>query len=132
MLRSKISRLAIAALIGAPLSLAVATPKAHAQGYFGAIAYSEASGSHGYSYDFSTRSAAEVKAVRECENYSGYGDCRVLVWFQNGCGALAKSPSGAYGSGWGDQRVTAERYALEGCSQHGQGCSITRWVCTSR
>ncbi|KST61880.1 hypothetical protein BC008_07350 [Mastigocoleus testarum BC008] len=124
-------QLALAATISSPVSLLVIAP-AQAQNYYGAIAYSEASGSHGFSYDYSNRSAAGVRAMRECENGSGYGDCKVLIWFRNACGALAKAPSGAYGSGWGADRSTAERYAIETCNQHGQKCRVVRWVCTTR
>lgn len=96
---------------------------------FGAIAYSPAASSHGYSYNYATQWAAENRALQECERYSGMGDCRIIVWFKNGCGALAEG-NGGYGSGWGATRALAERNALQSCSQYAYNCRITRWVCT--
>jgi len=98
---------------------------------FGAIAYSKAAGTHGYSYNYATQSAAENSAMQECERYSGKGDCQVIVWFKNGCGALAEGDNGHYGSGWGDTQDLAERNALESCSQATTNCRITRRVCTN-
>lgn len=132
MFNSKFSQLAIAALASLPIAFSIASQKAQAQDYYGAIAYSASTGGHGFSYDYANRAAAETKALRECENYSGGGDCTVLIWFQNACGALATAPSGAYGSGWGYDRSTAEQYALDTCGQYGRNCRITRWVCTTR
>jgi len=97
---------------------------------FGAIAYSRAAGTHGYSYNYATQWAAENRALQECERYSGTGDCQILVWFKNGCGALAEGDNG-YGTGWGANQTLAERYALESCSQYTTNCRITRWVCTN-
>lgn len=101
---------------------------AHADNY-GAIAYSQAVSAHGYSYNYASQLAAENRALNECERHSGMGDCKILVWFKNGCGALAEG-AGGYGSGWGANRRLAERYALQSCSQYAYNCRITRWVCT--
>lgn len=125
-------KLAAVAALGMPVLAFAHLPEARAQTYYGAITYSEATGTHGFSYDYSSRAGAESRAVNECENVSGRGDCFVLVWFRNACGALAESYDGAYGSGWGGDRAIAEQYALQSCSQYGRGCSITRWVCTTR
>jgi len=133
MYKFKVSQLAIATIFSLPTVLMFATPKALAQNYYGAIAYSQSADSHGYSYDYYSQGEAEARALQECNSYSGGSyDCVVTIWFRNACGALATTPDGAYGSAWGVNETVAERNALETCSQYGQGCSVTRWVCTSR
>lgn len=131
-LKSKWGQWAIATALGVPAAMAVGATQALAVDYYGAIAYSEATGSHGYSYDYTSQPAAENRAVQECEAYARSGDCQVLLWFRNACGALATAPNGAYGTGWGINRSIAEGYAVETCSAYGQGCVPIRWVCTSR
>lgn len=133
MLRSKLTQVLMVTAFSMPaVSIISAQPAAANQNYYGAIAYSTATGSHGYSYDYSTAQAAQNAALRYCENYSGTGDCKSLVVFKNACGALAQTPNNSAGSGWGVDRPTAESFALESCSQFGPHCKITRWVCTTR
>jgi serine/threonine-protein kinase len=129
--KKRLSQFVVAAVMSVPASLSVALV-AQAQNFFGTITYSEATGNYGYSYDYASRSVAEAEALQECESLSGFGDCRVLVSFRNACGALATNPEGAYGSGWGADRSTAERYAIESCNQYGRNCRVIRWVCTTR
>ncbi|RMF21184.1 MAG: DUF4189 domain-containing protein [Cyanobacteria bacterium J083] len=127
-----LNKLVTAAAITLPM-LTLGANKALASDFYGAIAYSPSTRSHGYSYDYSTQQAAQNRALRECESYSGKGDCRILVWFKNACGALAQADNGAAGSGWGVTQALAESYALRSCREYGgQGCKISRWVCTSR
>ncbi|MGF1496465.1 MAG: DUF4189 domain-containing protein [Elainellaceae cyanobacterium] len=124
--------LTLAAAIALPL-VAIGGQRANAQEYFGAIARSRSTQAHGFSYDYANRQAAENRALRECESQSGNGDCEVMVWFRNGCGALAEAANGAAGSGWGANRSLAEGYAMESCYGVGDGsCRVTRWVCTTR
>ena len=132
MLKIKLFQIVTTTLIAFPLGFLVEMSPAQGKDYYGAISYSLKSGSHGYSYNYSTREAAETKSDRECEGYSGYGDCKTLIWFRNGCGALATSPTRAYGSGWGADRGIAEANALIGCRKYSHSCKIVRWVCTSR
>jgi hypothetical protein len=95
---------------------------------YGAIAYSKNTGAWGTSYNFSTRSAAESHALRRC----GRGDCRIIVWFKNACGALAVGDNGAFGWGWAGSRATAEAIALTECSARARGCHVRCWACTDR
>ncbi len=133
MIRSKLTQALMVTAFSMPAVSLVAVQPASANGNnYGAIAYSSATGSHGYSYDYSTAQAAQNAALRYCENYSGTGDCKSLVVFKNACGALAQTPDNSAGSGWGVDRPTAESFALQSCSQFGPNCRITRWVCTSR
>lgn len=113
----------ILAAIAAVLLLSPASARAE---YFGAIAYNPNTGAHGYSYDYGDRYSAERRALNECA-----GRCQVAVWFRNACGALAVGHSG-WGSGWGSDRQRAEYEAINVCQRHTGGCSIVRWVCTSR
>jgi serine/threonine-protein kinase len=132
MLKVILNRLKIATALTLPI-LSLDAHQAVANDYYGAIARSSTVGSHGYAYDYATREAAETRALRECESYSGSGDCEVLVWFANGCGALAEGNNGAAGTGWGAERETAEYYAIETCEHHGgDSCNVIRWVCTTR
>ena len=64
--------------------LAVGASEALADNY-GAIAYSAANRSASYSYDYSSRSAAEANALQRCSERAS--DCSVVLWFRNACGA---------------------------------------------
>lgn len=132
MFRSKISQLLIATVFSVPAVGLGAAQQALANTYYGAIAYSSSTGSHGYSHDYTTPQDATNEALRWCGQYSKAGDCKSLVVFKNGCGALAQAPDYAAGSGWGPDRGTAEAYALRSCEKYGSNCKIIRWVCTSR
>lgn len=100
-----------------------------AQDYYGAIAYSPSTGAHGWTYDYATRQEAQDTALSECRQHAD--DCVIALWFRNACGALAIGSNG-YGSGWGTSRSRAERDALQSCRRYTGGCSIKRWVCTTR
>jgi len=103
---------------------------ATARDYFGAIAYSQSTRSHGYSYDYGSRAAAEQRAFNECARYGG--GCRIAVWFRNACGALAVGGDGGWGTGWHRTRRGAEANAIDKCSGVSYACRVTRWVCTTR
>ena len=96
--------------------------------YYGAIAFSQDSGSVGYSYDYGTQSGAEQRALRECGN----DGCMVVVWFRNACGALAIGDGNGYGTGWAVRREDAEQIALSNCSQYTDNCDNNTWACTTR
>lgn len=92
---------------------------------YGAIATSS-SGRWGYSYNFSSRSKAEAKALKEC----GDQDCRIQVWFKNACGAVAKDDNGSLGWAWNVDIDEAKDDAISSC---GTGtCEIVTWACTDR
>jgi len=116
------------ALVGALLvTLAWPSSKAAADNY-GAIAFSQRSGAIGYSFDHWSRAAAEARALTECA-----GRCRVVLWFRNGCGALAVGHGNGFGSGWATNQWRAQRIAVAVCRRQGvQGCSVRQWVCTTR
>jgi serine/threonine-protein kinase len=99
------------------------------EAFYGAIAYSPSSRAHGWAYDYPSRGAAERRALAQCSRNAD--DCVVPVWFRNACGALAVGYDG-YGSGWGASRNLAQNYAIQSCSRYSAGCTIVRWVCTSK
>ena len=96
---------------------------------YGAIAYSPSTKAYGWSYDYSSRSAAENEALSGCRKHAS--DCIVPVWFRNACGALAIGSNG-YGTGWATERSAAESQAMVVCRRHTMDCAVKRWVCTTR
>lgn len=96
--------------------------------YFGAIAYSPSSGADGWSKDQPSRGAAQRAAVEGCKRHAE--DCKPVVWFKNGCGALAVGGK-AYGWGWGKTQALADTEAMNACSKHAKSCKVTRKVCTA-
>ena len=95
---------------------------------YGAIAYSPSTGAAGWSFDYATRGAAENRALRECERFSGQGDCLVKVWVRNAWASLARATNRAYGWAWNTNRSLAERNALVECSRRGLGCNIVKTI----
>ena len=103
---------------------------------YGAIAYSKSTGSHGYALNYSLQELAENQAIIACEDAAESGDCTVLLWFRNACGALARhrrTPVAAsnIGTGWGQSRSEAEAKAQRVCRENGgEDCDIVRSECT--
>ena len=108
---------------------AVAAPvAASANDLYGAIAYSPSSKSYGWSKDFGTQVEAENAAMNEC--YKRAGDCRVAVWFVNGCGAVSAGPDG-WGADWGENFREAERKSTRLCSDYSYNCQIVVSQCVT-
>lgn len=95
---------------------------------FGAIAYSTATSANGWAKDHASRQAAERAAVKGCSQHAR--DCKAVLWFKNGCGALAISAK-AYGWGWGTTQKLADAEAIKACSKHAKNCKVTQQVCTT-
>lgn len=132
MFRSKVSQVLIATMFTVPTVGLVGTQNALANIYYGAMAYSVSTGSHGYSYDYATPQQATNVAIQFCEKYAKTGDCKSLVVFKNSCGAIAQASDYSAGSGWGANRAIAESYALQSCRRYGPNCEVISWVCTRR
>jgi hypothetical protein len=78
-----------------------------------AIAYSPATGQWGYSQSLLDANQAVDDAVGYCLNKGGT-DCRIVVWGDNECAALATNPAlspTAFGTGIGPTQEEAERKA---------------------
>ena len=92
---------------------------------WGAIAYNTRTRALGWSYNFSSRRAAESYALRQCR-----GSCRIATYFKNACGAIAIGRGGGWAANWGETPAAAERRALAGCRQRDWECRVHRWVCS--
>ncbi len=126
----KLKKLATAIALSIPfMAMGAETALANRSSY-GAVAYSTSTGATGWSRHYATRSAAERRAKRECERYSGSGDCRAVVWVRNACAALATASNRAYGWAWNTNRYTARRRALYQCRLRGRRCKIRHVVCS--
>ena len=101
-----------------------------AQEHYGAIAYSDRTRSHGWSKDYPSRAAAEKAAIAGCAKHAD--DCRAVLWFKNGCGALATGPRSGVGWDWAEDQTMADRRAISTCSQQSSACTVKQRVCTSR
>jgi hypothetical protein len=123
--RKSLLKFALAAGVVLPF-LCLDAAKAAAQDTFGAIARQPDTEAVGFSFNYHTRTAAETRALQEC----GEDGCQVMVWFRNGCGALAESPNGSAGSGVGPSRITAQSAAIKSCNGIAGGCEITRTICS--
>jgi Domain of unknown function (DUF4189) len=88
--------------------------------YYGAIAYSQSTGTWGYSRGYQTRTAAERTALAYCPA----PDAAVVMWGTNLCIALAVGEGGAWGAAGNEDQLTAEREALRFCRQYAQSCRI--------
>ena len=112
------------------LGILTAGTEARAQDAYGAIAFSQSTGAHGYSYDYGSRAAAEQAAMAGCRKHGG--GCKVVTWVKNGCTALAVGSRRGYGTAWAANQNVAQRAAVANCARHDGNCSVLRWVCTRR
>jgi hypothetical protein len=85
---------------------------------FAAIAYSQSTGSYGYSYGHGTLAGAEAEALSHCKG----DDAEVVAWVENGYVALALGDEkGVYAWGWAFNRAEARSRALAECSRRTSG-----------
>jgi len=97
---------------------------------FGAISRSSSTQDKGYSWNYRTRAAAENRALSECEDISGAGDCEVMVWARNACMSIAEGSNGAAGTAWSTSSRQAEATARRVCRDYdGINCTVTRTIC---
>ena len=119
---------AIAAAVLIP-TISIGALEAVAQSY-GAIARSSSTQEKGYSWNYRSRSAAENRAISECESMSAPGDCEVMVWARDACMSISEGSNGAAGTAWATSEYQAERTARQVCRDYGgRNCSITRTIC---
>jgi serine/threonine-protein kinase len=109
--------------------LALVPAAAFGAEYFGAIAYSQGKRAHGWGKDYPSRQQAEKAALANCARFAG--DCGVVVWFKNACGALSLGPKGA-GWAWAHKQEDADLAAMRACSKHSKACTVTQRLCTKR
>jgi hypothetical protein len=99
--------------------LVLVAGSASAKDNYGAIAFSQATGNYGYTYDYGSRGSAEQGALNNCG-----GRCSIVLWFMNACGALATGGGNGYGTGWAGTRGRAEGIAMSNCRARTGGCSV--------
>ncbi|MDJ0796337.1 MAG: DUF4189 domain-containing protein [Calothrix sp. MO_167.B12] len=99
---------------------------------YAAIAYSLSTGASGYGRNYTTQTAAERRAVQECEKYSsGAGDCKSVVSARNSCAALATASDRAYGWARNTSTLLAQQNALRQCTARGPNCKLRHSICSS-
>lgn len=92
---------------------------------YGAIAYSQSTGSIGTAYNCKSLGQAENLALSYCDG----DDAQVVTWSSNAYCALALGDdAGACGYGWGRTQAEAECLALQECSRYTTNCYIAQWV----
>lgn len=99
---------------------------------YAAIAYSPSTGTHGYSYNYGSRSSAESAALRNCKA----ADARIVTWVHNGFCALAVGDDkSCWGTGWsygdGATNIYARNRALENCRNRTTGARIVLCICSA-
>ena len=121
--------LVIAAAVIIP-TISAGALEALAQNSYGAIARSPSTQYKGYSWNYTTRAAAENRALQECESSSDAGDCEILMWTRNACMSLAEGSNGAAGAAWSTSSRQAESKARQVCRDYdGVDCRVTRTIC---
>ena len=125
------------------LSLGLSQPVAAADppvgrgtGLFAAIAVDRADAAYGYGQDYTTRSGAERRALRECRRFSTTDGCRNVVWVRNGCAAVAvrqRADGRVTRMAWGlgASRTQAKFRAVSACQEDGRRCRALASVCTT-
>ena len=98
----------------------------------GALAIDSNQGSrYGFAYDHASLSEAQQRAMNECGSR-----CRVVLRFENGCGAYAADQStGSTVHGWGtaSSGAAAQGKARSECrSRGGSSCTVRSWGCNAR
>ena len=89
------------------------------QPLYGAIAFPDATGAYGFSYQYRSRSGVEQRAVKECRK-RGASDCAVKVWFRS-CGSLAVGPDNVHGWAYADSKSEAREPAIGYCQEESGG-----------
>jgi hypothetical protein len=113
----------VAACLGG--GAAYAAPTAGALGW-GAIAVSLDTGRVGYTKGYNSAIEAERAAIGLCNAR----DCRAVVNFTKGCGAVAQAPNASWAPGVGRDSAGAQKMALISCSRHGPGCRVVGVSCS--
>jgi Domain of unknown function (DUF4189) len=97
---------------------------------WGAIAYSRATGSYGYSYSWGSQSKAESVAVQNCTKNAK--DCEATVWFNHRCGAVSSDPGPTAFWGLGNTVSQARAAAQSQCMKGGRkGCEVQVSACSN-
>jgi Domain of unknown function (DUF4189) len=126
-MRVAFGRLLAVLLVAAGLfgGAGITAPNAGALGW-GAIAISPDTGRVGYSKGLNSAIEAQHAAVALCKAR----DCRAVLNFTKGCGAVAQAFDTSWGWGRDPSSTGAQNRALISCSQNGAGCRVVGWICS--
>lgn len=98
---------------------------------FGAIAFGPGRRAYSWVYGAETPAQAEQEALSSCAKMAS--DCRVVVDFSNGCGALALGAEGAFGAAQGARKDQAAAGALAACRRDtGGDCKLATSACATQ
>jgi Domain of unknown function (DUF4189) len=97
---------------------------------FGALAYDHTTGAWGSSFDQPSQQFADVRAIRECEQFTTR--CNVVVRFWDICAAYATGDGTSFGWGAHENRRAAEQRAVAECGTRGNNCRVRMWACNSQ
>lgn len=100
---------AVAVLAGAALTMAGAGAAHAADDQHGAIAYSDSTGVVAGAANYADAPSADAAAKAHC----GEADCRIILDFSNGCGAVAQGADGRIAVGWAPTKTEAEKQAMD-------------------
>jgi len=113
--------------IGLAAALLVASAAAGAQCGFercwGAVAIGP-DGEWAWSKGYVVEAGAIARIQNQCPG------CTEIETFYNGCAVIAQADTGAWGFGWGDTQVQAERVAVTYCTQFAINCEPMVWACS--
>lgn len=98
-------------------------PATSGRDMYGSVAYSPNSGQYAFSYNHTSKGAADRTAIRDC----GGGDCYVLGWVKNACLSIASDGYDLVAADWGSNRRQAGQKAVNRC---GYGCDVLDTICT--
>lgn len=112
-------------------------PQAPVPILYGAIAVETGSLITGYAKGYSSRAAAESRAIAMCRRAGGLASgCKIAVWGHNSCLALAtsranKGGENSLGYAWSDDGWVSRRKAIDACrNDGGANCKIAVTLCT--
>lgn len=110
MVSRRVRSAAVAVLAGSAVAVFGAAGSAQADGdLHGAIAYSDGTGVVASAANYADAPSADTAALGHC----GHGDCRIILDFTNGCGAVAQGANGRIAVGWGPTQTEAEKQARD-------------------
>ena len=110
MVSRQVRSAAMAVLAGSAVAMSGAAGSAQAAGdQHGAIAYSDSTHVVAAAANYADAPSADNAAKAHC----GHGDCRIILDFSNGCGAVAQGADGRIAVGWGPTQTEAEKQARD-------------------
>ena len=89
---------------------------------------------YGYSFDESTRDAAERAALAQCQRVAARGsNCTVRTAFNRQCGAVAFGNYGEWGAANAPTRELAAQAAANQCNEHlpTEPCKVAVQACSA-